>query len=52
VPVRVTVSVGVAVLGPDAADLDGLVAVADERVYAAKHAGRNRVVAGAAAASA
>jgi diguanylate cyclase (GGDEF)-like protein len=51
VPVRVTVSVGVAVLGPDAADLDGLVAVADERVYAAKHAGRNRVVAGAAAAS-
>ena len=45
VPVTVTVSVGVAVLGADAADLDTLVAVADERVYAAKHAGRNRVVA-------
>ncbi len=45
VPVTVTVSVGVAVLGADAADLDRLVAVADERVYAAKHAGRNRVVA-------
>jgi diguanylate cyclase (GGDEF)-like protein len=38
-----TASVGVASL-PDASDLDALARLADRRLYAAKHAGRDRVV--------
>ena len=41
-PVRVTVSIGVADLKPDD-DLEGLLARADEALYQAKAAGRNRV---------
>lgn len=40
---RVTVSMGVAALGDDGAALDGLLDLADARLYAAKRAGRNRV---------
>jgi diguanylate cyclase (GGDEF)-like protein len=40
----VTASVGVATL-PDASDLAGLAKLADDRLYAAKRAGRDRVVA-------
>jgi diguanylate cyclase (GGDEF)-like protein/PAS domain S-box-containing protein len=43
-PVRMTVSVGVAEFGPDAADLETMIRLADEAMYAAKNAGRNRVV--------
>jgi len=43
-PVAPTISVGVATAPSDGADIDGLVKVADDRLYAAKHAGRNRVV--------
>lgn len=43
--VRVTVSCGVAVSGTDGTDLSQLLATADRRLYAAKHAGRNRTVA-------
>jgi diguanylate cyclase (GGDEF)-like protein len=41
---RITASFGV-VTAPDAADLDGLTRDADARMYAAKHAGRDRAVA-------
>ena len=41
-----TASIGGAVLGRDGADLDSLVRVADAAMYAAKHAGRDRVVLG------
>jgi diguanylate cyclase (GGDEF)-like protein len=41
---RITASVGV-VTAPDATDLDGLARDADRRLYAAKHAGRDRAVA-------
>ncbi|MBK9000574.1 MAG: diguanylate cyclase [Myxococcales bacterium] len=40
---RFTVSVGVAELPPDASDATALVALADARLYEAKHAGRNCV---------
>jgi diguanylate cyclase (GGDEF)-like protein len=40
----ITVSVGVATLGPDAASFNGLLAVADDRLYQAKRSGRNCVV--------
>ena len=42
----VTVSVGLAALGADTPSLDRLIARADAALYAAKHAGRNRVAAG------
>jgi diguanylate cyclase (GGDEF)-like protein len=44
---RTSVSIGVAVLSelPAEAKADALFALADQRLYAAKHAGRNRVVA-------
>ena len=42
--VRVSVSIGVAGLQEGAADLETLVALADTRLYAAKDAGRDRVV--------
>ena len=47
--VRVTASVGIAVLGADGFDLDQLVASADAAMYQAKAAGGNRVVAASAA---
>lgn len=43
--IRITVSIGVATFGPDVADGEGLVRNADEALYQAKQAGRNRVVA-------
>jgi len=43
-PVRVTISIGVAGLDEAAAALDALIHTADERVYLAKAAGRDRVV--------
>ena len=44
--VAVTVSVGVIEFGRDGETIDTLLRVADERLYQAKHKGRNRVVAG------
>ncbi len=38
-----TVSIGVAEFGGDVVSLNGLISQADERLYTAKHAGRNRV---------
>jgi diguanylate cyclase (GGDEF)-like protein len=40
----ITVSVGVATCPLDALTVDRLFAVADERLFTAKHAGRNRVI--------
>jgi diguanylate cyclase (GGDEF)-like protein len=45
-PVNVTVSGGVSTFPQDGGDWDQLFAVADKRLYAAKHAGRNRIEAG------
>ena len=42
-PLRLTVSIGVATLGPDADDIDALLHQVDKVVYAAKRAGRNCV---------
>ena len=39
-----TVSLGVAELGTDMADGEAMLEMADQRLYAAKHGGRNRVV--------
>jgi len=44
-PLRVTVSIGVAALGPEANDGPALLKAADEALYRAKRAGRDRVVA-------
>ncbi|MFN4087445.1 MAG: diguanylate cyclase [Alphaproteobacteria bacterium] len=41
---RVTVSIGVAQVGDGSDDLAGTMALADERLYAAKRAGRNRAL--------
>ena len=41
--IRVTVSIGVAALVEEAADLDQALAIADASLYEAKHTGRNRV---------
>lgn len=44
-PVAVTVSIGVSEYGRDGETIDALLRSADERMYHAKHLGRNRVVA-------
>jgi len=41
---RLTVSIGVATCAADASGYDGLFDIADKRLYAAKAAGRNRVI--------
>ena len=43
---RVTVSIGIATCADDASDYNGLFAIADKRLYAAKAAGRNCVMGG------
>lgn len=43
-PIRVTCSIGVATWRPGLTSLDQLMALADERLYEAKGAGRNRIV--------
>jgi len=42
---RITVSIGVASFGDSSNDEEGLIQVADQNLYRAKHDGRNRVVA-------
>ncbi|MEK7705131.1 MAG: GGDEF domain-containing protein [Myxococcota bacterium] len=49
--IRVTASVGVAAFDPGATDVQEVVARADAALYRAKHAGKDRVVAGAASTS-
>ncbi|WP_255991489.1 GGDEF domain-containing protein [Chitinolyticbacter albus] len=44
VGIGVTISIGVTTLRPADSDLDDLIKRADDALYAAKHAGRNRVV--------
>ncbi|WP_148714361.1 sensor domain-containing diguanylate cyclase [Chitinolyticbacter meiyuanensis] len=43
-PITVTISIGVTTLRPADSDLDDLIKRADDALYAAKRAGRNRVV--------
>ena len=43
-PVRITASLGVATMPADGTDLQSLIAAADEALYAAKRAGKNRVM--------
>ncbi|HAO74978.1 MAG TPA: GGDEF domain-containing protein, partial [Pseudomonas sp.] len=43
-PVALTISLGVATLGSTCASAEALLAAADAALYAAKHAGRNRVL--------
>ena len=40
---RVGVSIGVAAIGPECGEIDGIIARADSACYAAKAAGRGRV---------
>jgi diguanylate cyclase (GGDEF)-like protein len=50
-PIFITVSIGVAEANAEMADVAALMRQADEALYGAKHAGRNRVVATGADAS-
>jgi diguanylate cyclase (GGDEF)-like protein len=43
-PIKITISIGVSELGRDGDTLDSLIGVADQRLYRAKHEGRNRVI--------
>jgi diguanylate cyclase (GGDEF)-like protein len=43
--IYVTISMGISELGRDGDTLDELLSVADQRLYRAKHEGRNRVIA-------
>lgn len=43
--VALTVSIGVSEFGRDGSDIDAILRSADERLYRAKHEGRNRVIA-------
>jgi diguanylate cyclase (GGDEF)-like protein len=49
---RISISVGVATFPDDAGDPEALVRAADAALYAAKHAGRNRIVLGPVSSSA
>jgi two-component system, cell cycle response regulator len=44
--ISITISIGVATFAPEIADAQAFIKVADERLYAAKAAGRNQVVGG------
>jgi diguanylate cyclase (GGDEF)-like protein len=44
-PVKITISIGVSEFGRDGDTLDAFLGVADQRLYRAKHAGRNCVIA-------
>jgi diguanylate cyclase (GGDEF)-like protein len=44
-PIRVTISIGVSEFGRDGDTLDAFLGVADQRLYRAKHQGRNCVIA-------
>jgi len=44
-PIKITISIGVSEFGRDGDTLDSLIGVADQRLYRAKHEGRNRVMA-------
>ena len=45
-PIRFTASIGVATLAPEESSIEAIFGRADQALYEAKHAGRNRVVAG------
>lgn len=44
VPIRLTISIGVATLDDETSDIDALINNADQAVYAAKRAGRNCLI--------
>ncbi len=44
-PINLTISIGVSEYGPDGHDVDALLQASDQRLYRAKHEGRNCVIA-------